>query len=409
LKSASATVLSSAVNPSQLGDDIVLTATVSSLTTVVIPPSGAVDFYEGAALLGSAPLNGSGQATLTVPGMSLGSHNLTADFNGDVNYAPSSGALVQDVIDTVPPRVTNINSVADTGDGMLSPGEGTRAAIRRLLVTFSEDIFDPAGNANPDDVTNPANYSLILDPAGSATLISIDNVAYSSVTDTAILDVNAGAALGTGSYRFTARGTPSIQDTQGNPLDGNGDGVGGDDFSIDFSVLPDLLPETGFAPGRLTQIPAQPKQAEYLALAFRLVIPELGIDSPIVGAPLLTDGWDISWLGSSVGYLQGTAFPTWAGNTVLTGHVYLPSGLPGPFVHLDQLSYGDLILIEAWGQSYSYSVREMYYTLPDTPEAFEHLERDGLTLVTCRNYNPSTGQYDLRTVVRAVRVSFVQE
>ena len=41
--------------------------------------------------------------------------------------------------------------------------------------------------------------------------------------------------LGNGHYRFTAKST--ISDTAGNPLDGNGDGTGGDDYVRVFDVI----------------------------------------------------------------------------------------------------------------------------------------------------------------------------
>lgn len=405
LKSASSTSLTSSANPSEFGDDVTLTASVSSLSTLTDTPSGFVDFFEGATLLGSAPLNGAGQATLIVSSLSLGAHNLTADYAGDANYAPSSGSMVQNVVDTVPPRVSHLDSVADTGDGVLSPGEGTRALITQLVVTFSEDVNDPAGDSDPDDVTNPSNYSLIFDPGGAATPVSIDGVAYSALNRTATIDLNGGLPLGAGSYRFSVHGTPTIQDDQGNPLDGNGDGLGGDDFALDFNILPERLPQTGFAPNRVTKIAGQIDPVPPFQTGMRLLVPSLNKDMQIIGVPLAGDGWDVSWLGSSAGYLEGTAFPTWAGNTVLTAHSVLRSGLPGPFANLDQLEYGDLIQIEAWGRRYDYLVRERTIVDPDSFEPTVHMDLDWLTLVTCRDYNPTTGTYDHRTVVRAVLVA----
>ena len=59
-----------------------------------------------------------------------------------------------------------------------------------------------------------------------------------------------------------------------------------------------------------------------------LEIPSLGVKQPIVGVP--GPKWDVTWLGSNIGYLQGTAFPTWNGNSVLTGHATNANGKPGP-------------------------------------------------------------------------------
>ncbi|MCK5794647.1 MAG: Ig-like domain repeat protein [Anaerolineales bacterium] len=404
LKSASSTVLSSSANPSELGSDVLLTATVSSLSALIVTPGGTVDFYEGAVLIGSSPVNPSGQASITFSGLSLGPHTITANYNGDVNYATSSGSFTQTVVDTVPPTVSTVNSNADTGDGILTQGENTNVNISQLLITFSESVLDPAGDSDPDDVTNPSNYGLILDPAGSATTITIDTIAYNPGNRTAVVNLNSGAPLGPGSYRFTIRGTTTIRDEQANPLDGNGDGTGADDYILNFNILPDRLPDTGFPPSRQSPLPIQKESESFSSLGFRIVIPKLNKDLEIVGVPLQSDEWKVDWLGNSVGYLEGTAFPTWQGNTLLTGHVYLQSGLPGPFININQLSYGDLIQIEAWDLKYIYSVIEKRILDPISLEAYQHSERDIVTLITCRDFDPTSGLYTHRTMIRAVLI-----
>ena len=120
-----------------------------------------------------------------------------------------------------------------------------------------------------------------------------------------------------------------------------------------------LLPATGFTPGVVTKLPAQPREKAYESTPMTLEIPVLGISARIVGVPLSEGEWDLAWLGSQVGYLNGTAFPTWAGNTALTGHVFDANGQPGPFAGLSALRYGDRVVLHAWGQVYAYEVREV--------------------------------------------------
>lgn len=53
--------------------------------------------------------------------------------------------------------------------------------------------------------------------------------------------------MSAGSYRLQVCGTTTIVDLDGNALDGNGDGVGGDDFRIDFTVkTTDVLLDPNF-------------------------------------------------------------------------------------------------------------------------------------------------------------------
>jgi len=61
-------------------------------------------------------------------------------------------------------------------------------------------------------------------------------------------------------------------------------------------------------------------------------------------------GWDVTWLEDNVGWLNGTAFPSWDGNSVLTAHVTDSNGLPGPFANIKKLKYGDQIIILMFGE-----------------------------------------------------------
>ena len=140
--------------------------------------------------------------------------------------------------------------MADTGDGVLSEGEATSVAITELTVDFNESVQDPAGDTDPDDVTNPANYLLFDDNGDGFDTVSCaggvaagDNPVAVSVLSYVSgnpsqthLQVNGGFSLPAASYRLLVCGTTSIVDWAGNALDGNGDGTGGDDFIRNFDV-----------------------------------------------------------------------------------------------------------------------------------------------------------------------------
>jgi LPXTG-site transpeptidase (sortase) family protein len=166
------------------------------------------------------------------------------------------------------------------------------------------------------------------------------------------------------------------------------------------------LPETGFAPGVRTILPQQPENLAYQAIDdLRFAIPKQNLDLPIVGVPLTTDGWDLTWLSSQVGYLEGTAYPTWDGNTGLTAHVYNADGTPGPFVNLHLLRWGDKVEVTAFGQIFTYEVRSVERVSPNDLSVLRHEDRSWLTLITCQSFDETTGSYTWRVVVRAVLVS----
>jgi LPXTG-site transpeptidase (sortase) family protein len=190
------------------------------------------------------------------------------------------------------------------------------------------------------------------------------------------------------------------------PEDSNATGVNGNGFndSADSSGAAyvfsesSTLPATGFTPGVATALP-QMQQAYSTLGSLWLEIPSLGVEATIVGVP---EGWDVSWLGNNAGWLAGTAFPTWAGNTAITAHVYGADGLPGPFIGLHELRWGDEITIHAWGQRYTYEVRQNFLTRPTSRYPLQHEEYDWVTLLTCERYDEALGAYAYRRVVRAV-------
>ncbi len=168
------------------------------------------------------------------------------------------------------------------------------------------------------------------------------------------------------------------------------------------------LPATGFAPGQVTDLPRMPQGASQGPTdGMVLGIPSLGVRLPIVGVPLSASGWNLTWLGEDAGYLEGTAYPTHAGNTALTGHVYGADGLPGPFYHLPDLAWGDEIRITSGGAVYVYQVRQLRSVAPDDLSVLHHEERDWLTLLTCEGFDQRSGSYAKRLAVRAVLIRVV--
>jgi len=170
-----------------------------------------------------------------------------------------------------------------------------------------------------------------------------------------------------------------------------------------ITVPANNLPGTGFAPGQPSVSPIPPEAKEYQILDnLVLDIPKLGISVPIVGVPLTESGWDLTWLTNRAGYLDGTAYPTWLGNTVLTAHAYLSNGEPGPFAYLEQLGWGDFFTLTHANLTYVYEVRERSYVEPDDLAPLRSELQDWVTLITCSHYDDDIGDYRWRVIVRAV-------
>lgn len=169
------------------------------------------------------------------------------------------------------------------------------------------------------------------------------------------------------------------------------------------------LPATGFAPGVVTDIPPQPADKAYADLGdFWLEIPKLGVKMPIVGVPAKGEEWDLTWLWDQAGWLEGTAYPTHAGNSALTAHVYLPNGQPGPFLNLGELRWGDQVIVHLGAQKYIYEVRQVQQVSPYSLSPLRHEDLPWLTLITCREYDARTDSYRYRVIVRAVLIKVVE-
>jgi LPXTG-site transpeptidase (sortase) family protein len=165
------------------------------------------------------------------------------------------------------------------------------------------------------------------------------------------------------------------------------------------------LPQTGFAPGVVSEISSQPADYQYGNTGdIQLIISTLDISLPVLSIPQNDQGWDLTWLWQGAGWLEGTAYPTWTGNTVITGHAYLSSGLPGPFVNLEKLSWGDEIVLIANGYRYSYQVRNKSLVSGSDSSILGHEDQDWLTLFTCKDYSEELGDYRWRQVVQAVLI-----
>ena len=128
------TGLTSTAHPSVFGQPITLTASVGALAPGAGSPTGTVSFADGSTGLGTAPVAG-GDATITTAGLSVGTHGLTATYNGDGNFMASTGALSQTVNQA--PTATSVVSSANP-------------SVFGQKVTFSATVCPLPPSTTPD-------------------------------------------------------------------------------------------------------------------------------------------------------------------------------------------------------------------------------------------------------------------
>jgi hypothetical protein len=92
-KYPSSTTLTSSLNPSNFGQSVTFTATVSSAFRA-IPNGDLVTFKDGATTLATVALSG-GTATMNTANLTVGTHSITATYKGDTLLASSVSAVLK--------------------------------------------------------------------------------------------------------------------------------------------------------------------------------------------------------------------------------------------------------------------------------------------------------------------------
>src|SRR6266436_229334 len=177
------TSVASSANPSAAGQSVTFTATVA-VTTGAGTPTGTVTFLDGGGTLGTASLGGSA-ATFTTTQLAVGSHSITAVYNGDPNFLGStSQPLTQTVLSGTRPTITTLVSAINpsspaqsvTFTATVAPATGTGTPTG--TVTF-QDGGSPRGTGNLSGGTTsfttnqlpPGNHSITAVYSGDANFL----------------------------------------------------------------------------------------------------------------------------------------------------------------------------------------------------------------------------------------------
>ncbi|GAC1475360.1 MAG: hypothetical protein NVSMB9_27710 [Isosphaeraceae bacterium] len=213
-RAGSATSLSAAPNPANVGQVVTLVAQVNGAQGSSGTPTGVVTFEEGTTVLGTGTLDGTGRASFSTSALARGSHTITALYGGDARFLPSTSASIVEVINAVPvvtggPRVLDLRRV------------GIHAQPTVLVLLFDRPL-------NPSSAQNVANYQ-IVDPHGR--LVPVLSAVYDPTARTVTLHPAHRLNLHQ-VYQLTVRGTApgGLRDVNGNLLDGAGTGRAGSDY-----------------------------------------------------------------------------------------------------------------------------------------------------------------------------------
>ena len=205
-------------------------------------------------------------------------------------------------------------------------------------------------------------------------------------------------ALVTAATLFVLTFTGVLDDGSGSSGPGTVTGFG----RIDLAGLQAQAPQSTPTPA-----PLPPSDAPIS----RMVIPAIEVDAPISVKGVGADGvmeapdgpWDISWY-------DFTARPGFGGNAVFSGHVdYIDVG-PAVLWRLNELAQDDLVeVLLQDGTVYQYHLVAMENVDAENVDVGSIVgptEQEIVTIITCAGtFNRSSGQYDQRLIIRAVRVT----
>lgn len=191
VKQSTALMLNSTPNPSIQGGAVVLTAQISGATT----PTGQITFLSDGATLGTGALNGSGMATLTVSSLTIGTHRLTATYEGDTNNSGSQSNTIQQTVQGQPSGTMLATSNANLPVGS-SVTFTAQVTGNGTIVPTGSITFKDGGSTIGTTTLNggaAASFSISSLSAGSHTIVAVysGDSTYASSTSAPVVETMA--------------------------------------------------------------------------------------------------------------------------------------------------------------------------------------------------------------------------
>lgn len=243
------TTLNAAPNPSNHNQSVSFTAHVTSSTGT---PTGTVTFTDGAStVIGSAPLDQAGNATVSTAALTVGNHTITASFSSTGTYAASSASVLQQVnglstkalLTVTPATIQAGDSVTLTANVTDLSGTGTPTGTVTFLdggTALGTSMLTVAGATSITTTTlSPGAHSLSCTYSGDSVYSPANcapvpfTVQTADTTTTLVSSGNPTPALTpvTFTANLTSRGKPNSGPVQfsldGNPVQGGTAGAAG--------------------------------------------------------------------------------------------------------------------------------------------------------------------------------------
>ncbi len=142
--SLTVTTLTSSANPAVFGQIVTFTATVAPEGAGT--PTGSVTFFDGATSLSVVPLAVGAVATYTTTSLALGSHTITASYNGDGNFNSSTGLLTDN-----PQSIIQANSFTALTSSANPAVFGQSVTLTATVAGLAPGAGTPSGTVTFED------------------------------------------------------------------------------------------------------------------------------------------------------------------------------------------------------------------------------------------------------------------
>jgi hypothetical protein len=197
VKSDTATVVTSSVNPSVSGQPVGFTATVAPVAPGAGTPTGTVQFRVDGDSVGDPVVLVDGVASSAlISDLGVAGHTISADYSGDGNFVASSGTLTQTVdrsatttvvVSSANPSVAGQGVTFTATVAPVAPGAGTPTGTVRFRVD-GDSAGDPvalvAGRATygPTTSLNPGARTIAADYSGDGFFLPSSGTLTQTVT-----------------------------------------------------------------------------------------------------------------------------------------------------------------------------------------------------------------------------------
>ncbi len=194
------TAVTSSLNPSTVGQSVTFTATVTPTSGTTIP-TGSVVFFDGATMLGSNTLDGTGKTTYQTSSLTAATHSITGQYTGDTTFSGSTSPALSQVV--------NPSSLVGTTTAVAS---SANPSITGSSVTFTATVTPASGTKVPTGSVKFLDGSTLL---GSNTLDGTGKTTY----QTSSLAVGSHSITGqyAGDSSFSGSTSPVLTQTVNNP------------------------------------------------------------------------------------------------------------------------------------------------------------------------------------------------